>query len=112
LWEGGYVPEDAIELEEEVDVGHRRYNRQYVGEGYEVMPAFIGQKVRFKGNSVGSTRLRTLSMRAASSANTYNMSFIDVLAVTGFIEASCIVGGVMRDIVGKSMRHSPAYCPR
>jgi len=53
LWEGGYVPEDAIEHNEEVDVGHRRYNRQYVGEGYEVMPAFIGQKVRFKGNSVG-----------------------------------------------------------
>jgi hypothetical protein len=53
LWEGGYVPEDAIEHNEEVDVGHRRYNRQYLGEGYEVMPAFIGQKVRFKGNSVG-----------------------------------------------------------
>jgi hypothetical protein len=53
LWEGGHVPEDAIEHNEEVEVGHRRYNRQYVGEGYEVMPAFIGQKVRFKGNSVG-----------------------------------------------------------
>src|SRR5919112_2894117 len=53
LWEGGYVPEDAIELEEEVEVGHRRYHREYVGKGYEVMPAFIGEKVRFKGKSVG-----------------------------------------------------------
>jgi hypothetical protein len=53
LWEGGYVPEDAIEHKEEVEVGHRRYHRAYVGEGYEVMPAFIGEKVRFKGKSLG-----------------------------------------------------------
>ena len=48
-------------------------------------------------------------MRAASSANSYNMSFIDVPAVTGFIEASCIIGGVKRDIVGKSMRPPRVY---
>jgi hypothetical protein len=53
LWEGGYVPEDAIEHKEEVEVGHRRYHREYVGEGYEVMPAFIGEQVRFKGKSLG-----------------------------------------------------------
>jgi hypothetical protein len=53
LWEGGYVPEDAMEYKEEVEVGHRRYHRAYVGEGYDVMPTFIGEKVRFKGKSLG-----------------------------------------------------------
>ena len=47
------MPEDAIEYKEEVEVGHRRYHREYVGKGYEVMPAFLGEKIRFKGNSVG-----------------------------------------------------------
>ena len=87
--------EEALKHKVEVDVGHRRYHREYVGEGYQVMPAFIGEK-----------------MRAASSANSYNMSFIDVPTVTGFIEASCIIGGVKRDIVGKSMRPSRVYSLR
>ena len=47
------MPEDSLEYKEEVEVGHRRYHRAYVGEGYEVMPAFIGEKVRFKGKSLG-----------------------------------------------------------
>lgn len=51
--EGGKVPEDSLEHKVEVEVGHRRYHRAYVGEGWEVMPAFIGEKVRFKGKSLG-----------------------------------------------------------
>jgi hypothetical protein len=51
--EGGKVHEEALKHKVEVDVGHRRYHREYVGEGYQVMPAFIGEKIRFKGESLG-----------------------------------------------------------
>src|SRR5215218_467895 len=50
--EGGKVHEEALEQKVEVDVGHRRYHREYVGEGYQVMPAFIGEKVRLKGELI------------------------------------------------------------
>ena len=104
--------EEALEHKVEVDVGHRRYHREYVGEGYEVMPAFIGEKAASKASHSACTQQRTLSMRAASSANSYDMSFIDIPAVTAFIEASCIIGGVKRDIVGKSMRPSRVHFRR
>jgi hypothetical protein len=47
------VPEDAIEHKVEVDVGHRILHRAYVGEGPHLAPHFIGEKVRFKGKSLG-----------------------------------------------------------
>lgn len=47
------MPEDATEHKEEVYVGHRILHRAYVGEGPHLMPDFIGEKVRFKGQSLG-----------------------------------------------------------
>jgi hypothetical protein len=45
-WEGGEVPEEAVEHKVEVDVGHRRYHRADVGEGPHLMPDFIGERPR------------------------------------------------------------------
>ncbi len=38
------MPEEAVEHKVEVDVGHRRYHRVYVGEGQHLIPDFIGEK--------------------------------------------------------------------
>jgi hypothetical protein len=55
------VPEEAVEHKVEIDVGHRRYHRVYVGEGQHLIPDFIGEKVPAANAKEGG---RTVDVKA------------------------------------------------
>ena len=99
------MPVDPVEEKQDLRIGHH----VYVGDR---CPPFIGELVRFKGNSLG---VYTVQDSIDDSRLKRTLTECVLFRCPGgyeFTEASCITGDPRSGAAGKGKRRSLAYYPQ